>query len=803
MLTIVNPLSIEGYTVYQDDQNDLDFAAQRIDALMGADRARFQSLEDALSGAVSSAPDRTKIPAPDQAPVSCRYYVLPKDITIAKDANGDPTFSLVVYRVDEDTLDPTAKSDVGGAILTFTAEMSVPDDKLQKITSKLRALIYGNDDSGQASQKQVFVSPVIFTGGTVSVVVGGDPVQATSDAHYFVKNGMGTGPITGVADNKKAVMVSLTQAGASLLWQLKDVKTLPILIQYDMEFEHRLLAVRLVVWCDVNSSYHLIQSTDHEVDHEHTGYLGVNHDANAIDKVTAAKEVMIRNNTAGVTVTPLSSSVDQDTITALQKFGEDMLQKQMEKVVEAKGLPDKLDRAWITEYDSDALNLFNFTLDQRLVLKQKYTPSANLSNVFAPPAQFDKFVTLIDLTTAFFKQLRVPIRVNADFSKHPVSHVVVTVDYRSKRPDGSGFEDATKSFDFTDGAQLQTFDCFANTLDTLTFDWKAEVHYKDSETPFTIVKKKVKDRLLVVDVGTMGLIDVNIKLGLVELDLFPRADVSVRYTSRATGNQTSRQFVLDKDDPEAQWTDIVLEESSGAYEVKVDWLRKSDGAILPGKWEPSTARDLVIDGPKQAKMTVTVAPVGSFKEAGATGDIIAAINVALRYQDPDNSYFADKVFTFSEKASAPQIWELDLRNAALQDYEYRYSIVYAGGLHHDVPADGSWLKGPAGYINVGEQYDMEVKLNPVLLKFTDKDAVVEVDLAYDDDEKNVHTRGTFVFSKDAPKATVWRTTTGGKGAQPYTMTITYYTSAGKTTTLPTENRDTPEIVIPPASGASP
>ncbi len=794
MLTIVNSLSIEGYTVYQDDQNDLDFTSQRIDALMANDQAHFQSLEDALNGATSSAPNRPKITAPDAPPPSCRFYVLPDKPGIAMDQNGQPIFSLIVYRIDEDTLDPTSKGDVGGGILTFTVEMAVPDAKLTRIKQKLTALVYGNDNSGDGSQKQVIVTPVSFLDGTVSVAVAGEGTGDTSDPHFFVKNAVGTGDISGVADNRKAVMVSLTQAGASLMSQLQKLHTLPILVQYNLEFENRLLGVTMRVWCDINSSYHLIQSTHHEIDDSNTGYLGLNENSTPLDKVTAATEIMMKNSTAGVTVTPLSSSIDNDTILALQKFGEDMLTKQMQSVVDAKGLPPDLDRTWIDQYSSDSLNTFNFTLDQRMVLKQKYSPSANVSNVFAPPANFDQFVTFIDLTNPFFKQLRVPVRVNADFTKLPVSHVVVTLEYRSRTADGT-YNDAVKSFDFTDGSTVQTFDVYANTLDALSYNWKAEVHYKDSQQSFITQHKNVKDRFLVVDVGTMGLIDVDIGTGLVDMSSFPKADVSVQYTSRATGNVASKQFLLDKDNTEAEWTEVILEESSGAYQYKVDWMR-SDGTILTGQWQDSSSRQLRLDSPVGQKLSISVIASGNFKDA-SLGEPLSAIAVALHYADPDNNYTQDGSLTFVADGTV-QPWEIWLRNVALQDYQYRYTLIYKGGVQKKYPADGSWYPGQPGFVTVGEKFDLEVSLYPYLLHYADKDSVVQVDMLYTSADGKVKSTGSFVFNRDNAKTVVWRANTGGLGPQPYSVTVTYFSSAGVPTVMPAETHDSSAYVIPAA-----
>ena len=451
MLTLTNPLTIEGFSVFRDDQS------------------------------------------------STQFYVEPGQPTIALDPGGKPIFSLIVYRRDEARIDPDSapKEDIGGGILTFTVELTVPPEKFRAIHSKVRSIVYG-DDSSDASQ-DVQLAYVDFFDGSVSVAVAGEGT-GDADGHQFVSSAVGNGKIAGVADNRKAIMVKLTQDGAALMSQIEKLRTLPINVQYSLQFEHRLMGVTLHVWCDVTSSYTLVQSTYHEEHEESSGYLNLSSDNVRTDKVTSVVETMISNRTAGVEVTPGSSQITQDTIDSLAKFGEDMLSKQLEKVVDAKPPPADMDRTYLDNYATSVSSDLNFTLDEKMVLVQNYTPSANISNIFQR-ADAQNMVAFVDLRTAFFSVLKVPIRVNADFSALPISQVVVTVTFRSRRPDGVA-EDRVESFDFIDGSTIQTFIAYANTLKEVSYDWTATVHYKDSQDPFVFTKSGEKSNFLVVDVGS-------------------------------------------------------------------------------------------------------------------------------------------------------------------------------------------------------------------------------------------------------------------------------------------------------------
>ena len=64
MLTLTGSMYIEGYTVFQDDQNDIDGLQSRIDTVLKNEQQRAASLTDALRGisgqSVSSLDDINK-----------------------------------------------------------------------------------------------------------------------------------------------------------------------------------------------------------------------------------------------------------------------------------------------------------------------------------------------------------------------------------------------------------------------------------------------------------------------------------------------------------------------------------------------------------------------------------------------------------------------------------------------------------------------------------------------------------------------------------------------------------------------
>lgn len=732
MLTLVRSLTIEGYTVYRDDA------------------------------------------------VGHRFYVMPGEPTIARDADNLPIFSLIVYRKDEDRIDvDDLEEDVGGGIITFTTELTVPKAMMKKITGKLRGIVYGEDNRDDDTL-DIELDLVTFTEGRVQLAIAGEHMRDDGEGNEFLSTIVGDGKVSGIGNNRKAVMAKLTQSGAALMSQLDRLRTLPINVEYELEFEHRLVGVKMRVWCHMESAYELsrelIVYTEKEEryadsDRYHTR-----------TRISAVREEFTRNKVCGVEVEPLSSEVDADTLLAMEKFGFDMLEREMDKMVEARPTENNLaEDTWLREYVSKATNDFNFTLDRKMVLARNHIASANIQNVMREVPE--EMITFVDLRTAFFSFLKVPVRVNADFENLPIDSVTVHLTYRRKRFDESGMEEINESFDFTDGGTIQTFLTFANRLEDVEYSWRAEVHYSDSPETYELKTKRTKQTFLVVDVADLGMLSVDLGLGLVDLKDFPRAKVTLQYDSEALGRTFETEIILSEDQQTARWVEMVRE-TPGEYRVKVDWLR-SDDDILEGEFRTTKADRLRFDAPTEDTMKVTIVPSGNFK------DEVSHVLATLRYTDetdPDNPYVEEESFDFTDSKQVQQ-WTVTLRNSEVRNYQYRYSVVFKDGVVENFPEDPTqYLPGEPGFVVVGIKYDVEVDIHPFLLSYPDHAKVVKVDLGVGDETDS------FVFNKNANTTVTWRVRTG-TGPQPYWMQVTAYSATGEATVGPKLTEQVTESVV--------
>ena len=190
---------------------------------------------------------------------------------------------------------------------------------------------------------------------------------------------------------------------------------------------------------------------------------------------------------------------------------------------------------------------------------------------------------------------------------------------------------------------------------------------------------------------------------------------------------------------------------------------------------------------------MTVLCTGNFTDPA---DKIVQVPVALRYSDPGNSYIEEGHLVFTtDKQQLP--WIVDLRNAQLRDYQYKYSIIYAGGVVKNFPADGTWFTGQPGFITVGEKYSLAVDVYPTLLTFNDQAKIVQVDLTYDDDTTDTHQTDSLVFNQTANTVRSWRVRGNPGGTKSFSYRISYFAANGTVTTTDPVAREGEALVIPP------
>ncbi len=99
-----------------------------------------------------------------------------------------------------------------------------------------------------------------------------------------------------------------------------------------------------------------------------------------ISKVT---ETLRSTRAISVNVVPESSAVDAETLASLEKFGFDLVNREIEKALTPTLIKDMgVDRQYLQEFTSTVGSKLNFSMDRKMVLVRSHVASANISDLF-------------------------------------------------------------------------------------------------------------------------------------------------------------------------------------------------------------------------------------------------------------------------------------------------------------------------------------------------------------------------------------------------------------------------------------
>jgi hypothetical protein len=592
MLSILRPLSIAGFTVYQDAANDLEATPKK----------------------------------------AVGFYILPNTANFVDDGAG--AVSVIVYRrpADDDT------PERGGAVVQFVVEPTIAADSLNTVAAQLRTLV-GAD---------VPLSLVTFTGGRLDVDIDGVRV-------------LDAGSLSGAAHARHAVLLQVDQVGAS---QLMQQHTLPIELQYQLSFDHRLAGVTFTGTCDGDACVRITRQVAAMA-------------AVADDPVSIAAGALLDVGAAVVAIDGASDT----TRATLQAFAREELTRRLRPLYPP---PAGDDDAATQKYSANLSAALHFTLSGDGSLQKDETLVVSLGDALARQ-DWTRILKTVDLTPPI---LKVTVRV-ADFGGLPIAAVKVTLTHHGKR-------DTTAELLFKDFDTFQSFGCWLDEGDARAYDWNAVIYYKDNPLTYQFGRNGVNDPLLIVDVGEAGLINIDVLAGVVDFAKLPKASVKLRYASTALNATVTGNVLIDAAHTNERWIQPIGEEWSGSFDYQVSWLLQS-GTRLDRPWVTAQSRNLVLLSPFAGSMTVTVAASGD----SAAADGIEQIVVALRYSDPANGYEVDQQLALSS-AHATQTWTVDLVDAAIRAYQYRYVVMHQGGMVRTVPADGGWIVSEAALLTVGD-----------------------------------------------------------------------------------------------------
>ncbi len=753
-------------------------------------------------------------------------YVIPFTPRVALDEDGKPVISLVWYRRDVAQLsEEERKTRLGGGILTLSAELGTTDEQQREIRSTiaedpllhrhLNASLHRwwNDEIRQDKRKlaeALRLNMVPIKDGTVQISILGENPE-TGQPGEFVGQLVGVGRVSMLGNMRASFMAKLTQDGIVLLWEMLEKNLAAIRIAYDLKYDHRLDAVRMVVWCNARKAYEasheMWQSLQENASFStktsgNTKRMTSRHDESNRAGETLRK-VAEASQASGVTIIPEGDSkvVTPEQTLELTRVGNEMISQFLASTIldfkpgqdaKFKEQPDL--RTELPSYEgkkyghhgiefyslktwNEQMNVnLNHVFTSKAVLEGSFGPNDNLSNILKGHKAAE-FRTQIDIDAEWYQYLDVQVVCTTNFDEDPVDLVEAHLSYQATGPHGR--INSLKDFIFKKDSQPQRFSTYLASPDKTSYDYQYTVFYRGTDAKME-VSGKTDETVLVLDTDRMGILRVGVEVGLIDWERIKSAFVKMSYGSGPTTKQV--EFTLSQAQPKQLWNEIIGREVTEPYRYAVTFTDKENRNISVPE-QTSRAKQLVINQPLQEDLEVAVIPAGEFGSEG----LISKIAVALRYRDQRNNYNQDDIIILDDSKKS-QVWKIPLVDANLRTFDFQTTVFYSDG----VTRSDDWRQSDTRVLAVGDPYGFRVQIVPRLIK-SPPYAFGTIHLRFEDSAAGIRSEKTLEVA-DFAKPLFWRFRLGAPDRHTYKYQLTLFKEDGTEVKIP-ETDATQEVLI--------
>ena len=755
-------------------------------------------------------------------------YAIPYTPTIALDEQGKPIISLVWYRRDvSDLTDEERKTRLGGGILTLSAELKITSEQEQEIREQIAAepglrlrLLGGwwNREIAEDKRKlaeALKINALPVKEGTVSISILAEGAEEGKPGE-FVGHLVGVGKVSMLGNQRASFMAKLTQDGVVLLWNMLEKNLAAIRVAYDLRFDHRLDAVRMIVWCNARKAYSAVQEMWQSLQDNASWSTRTSGNTTRMtssrDESQSASDVVGitagASQASGVTIIPEGGAdvVTPEQTEELIRIGNEMISEFLAGTIlefkpgEQAHFEEQPDlKTELPSYDgkkyghhgieyynlkswSEEMNVnLNHQFTSKAVLTSSVGPNDNLSNIFAGLDPED-FRTQIELDAAWYQYLDVQMVCTANFDEDPLDLVQAHLSYQASGPQGR--IDNSKDFVFRKDSAVQRFSTYLASPNKKSYDYEYTVFYKGGTDKLTVAGKS-DGSVLTLDTDRLGVLRVEAEVGLVDFDRLKTVIVKMWYGSGLTRKET--EFTLSQQQPKQTWVEVIAREISEPYSYALTFIDKENRRIEVPE-QSSRAKKLLVNQPLQEDLEVAIVPAGEF---GAEG-LISKVVVAFRYRDDGNNYKQDDIFIL-ESSKDSKLWKVPLVNPDLRTYEYQATVFYSDG----VTRTDDWRKSDSKVLPVGDPYGFRLQISPYLLKKSPF-AFGTIHLLFNDPQAAIRAEKTFEIT-DFSKALYWRFRLGSPDRHTYRYQLTLFKDDGSEVKL-AETEASQEVLVlkPPA-----
>ncbi len=423
---------------------------------------------------------------------------------------------------------------------------------------------------------------------------------------------------------------------------------------------------------------------------------------------------------------------------------------------------------------------FNETYNQKNSILFTTTQQGTLENI----PNFDNYAVTINANDPFFAQVHASVSVDADFAKFSIQSVDVNLIYDQSNPPTAG------GFHFTKPDDIYKFDSDTVNGD-LSYKYSVNVNYLDQSAPYKSVAQSTKNPVLTVDVGSMGILYVNVTVTNVDFTKTPTVLVAMKYPDPdSTGAAINRQFSFDSTKNNASLVVVIMQPFNKQYQYQVTYVM-ADGTQLVRPWQSDSTQELFIKSPF-SQQTVSFISEGDF-----TNDI-DNIFLKMTYVDAANNYQQTADYTFSS-ANRSHDWSFPTIAGSQGVVHFSGVVSHKNHTTENIPDTTS----TGNLITFGPPNQAIITVTPdaSLLDFT-KVKLVQVNFSYSDPANNIALTQEVVLKPTGATPPSWTFYVKDPSKTTYTYQATFFTATNPPTQVkqpPATSSDTDLVLMMPSS----
>ena len=771
-----------------------------------------------------------------------KFYLIPGNVSIRRDANNNPVFLLIKYAFGDQDREENKDLPRGGGYMVFDVELAIPSQVRDNIVKQLQqdvndlynqlkaiaessgqnvqgaALTSWHNLNGQKTTASLSVDDVLLglgpdrpeapPGDKPPKVIIADPTYTKGtfkimapQSEALISHRIADGPASLTGSNIVSANMDLTAAGATFMEKTLinldgtgGTDLTPIQALYELKFWARVPPVKVTVTADTRSLGMSVQSIYHDYEGHGCDEDSMTHSEQKLQMAVDSGliKVQVDAGTLG-----LADDFLQEIRSSALKTVMDMIKEQFFDKKPAPPPPADDKTKDFVDSDQDIYYMksdlsfesmhFGYTETLQSIVEWTANPQGTLQTFLAGVSaqEMKKYVRVVDLDDDFFKTLGLTANVFADWANEPIAFVETQIRYTGSDENGQSVE-KVQTFTFN---KDHTSDFWDPSLigKKREYEYRWRMAYMGKEpTAFTSWQRDTTPRLN-LSIANVGKIALPVLAGNIDFGQVTKSvQVDLNYSDPASGvAEEATTLVLNAASQSQTYARYIYSPWDQPIKYRTRFFLKNDQTV-ESDWKDTQLRQLIINEPDTIdRLDVQLVPTGNW-------DGVQQTVVNLRYADTAGNVFSDTVFNLKSPDEF-RTWTVIMKDPTRRKFQYRILCSFKDG---SPPFQTDWLDAEGDQalpILIKQAPRLSVKLLPNLLDFK-VTPVVTATLHYDDPQADLHKVDTFPFT--AVAETVWSFPIQNDSQRKYRSTVTYNTVDGQELHPPDRITDETVLVLP-------